>query len=71
MLAIYGGDDQRITSTQPAMEAAMTGAGKTFESVIYPGAGHAFNNDTGANYNEQAANDAWEKTLDWFRKYLG
>ena len=71
VLAIYGGNDQRITSTQPTMEAAMKRAGKTFESVVYPGAGHAFSNDTGANYNEQAANDAWQKTLAWFRKYLG
>ena len=71
MLAQYGGDDQRITSTQPTIEAAMKKAGKTFEAAIYPGAGHTFNNDTGANYNEQAANTAWEKTLAWFKKYLG
>ena len=45
-------------------------AGKTFEKHIYEGAGHAFNNDTGANYNEAAATQAWQRTLDWFTKYL-
>lgn len=44
--------------------------GKTFEKVIYPGAGHAFHNDTGGAWNQQAATDAWQRTLDWFKRYL-
>jgi carboxymethylenebutenolidase len=38
--------------------------------MIYAGAGHAFFNDTGGNYNAEAAKDAWGKTLAWFAKYL-
>lgn len=38
--------------------------------VIYEGAGHAFFNDTGVNYNANAAKDAWAKMLAWFEKYL-
>ncbi len=70
VLAIYGGEDQRINASIPAIEAAMQQNGKTFEKVIYPGAGHAFHNDTGPNYNQQAAYDAWERTLAWFKQYL-
>ncbi len=31
----------------------------------------AFFNDTGARYNPQAARQAWERALDWFRRDLG
>ncbi|HLZ10000.1 MAG TPA: dienelactone hydrolase family protein, partial [Chloroflexota bacterium] len=70
VLGIYGGDDQRIDAGIPAIESAMKQAGKIFEKQVYPGAGHAFNNDTGASWNEQASYDAWQRTLDWFKRYL-
>ncbi len=37
---------------------------------IYPGAPHAFFNDTRESYRPQAAADAWRRTLDWFRQNL-
>ena len=70
VLAIYGGRDTRITSTQPAIESAMQANGKTYAKVIYPDADHAFFNDTGTRFNEAAARDAWAQTLAWFGKYL-
>lgn len=66
----YGGDDARVNGTIPALEEALSGAGKTFEKHIYDGAGHAFNNDTGARYHEKSAVEAWGRTLGWFKKYL-
>jgi carboxymethylenebutenolidase len=66
----YGANDARVNNTIPALEETLTNAGKTFEKHIYEGAGHAFNNDTGANYNEAAATQAWQRTLDWFTQYL-
>ncbi len=71
VLAIYGGEDQRVNAGIPAIEEAMRQNGKTYEKIVYPGAGHAFNNDTGPAWNEQAAYDAWDKALAWFKKYLG
>jgi carboxymethylenebutenolidase len=45
--------------------------GKTYEFHMYEGAQHGFNNDTNeARYNEAAAELAWGRTLDWFRRYL-
>jgi carboxymethylenebutenolidase len=70
VLAIYGENDTRINSTIPAMEAAMAEHGKTFETVVYPGADHAFHNDTSSRYNPEAAQDAWARTLDWFDRYV-
>lgn len=70
VLGLYGETDQRITSAVPAIEEAMKQNGKTFEKMIYPGAGHAFHNDTGGAWNQQAATDAWQRTLDWFKRYL-
>jgi carboxymethylenebutenolidase len=66
----YGGNDARVNGTIPNLEKVMSENGKTFEKNIYEGANHAFNNDTGANFNEKAAVEAWTKTLAWFDKYL-
>lgn len=70
VLGIYGGSDQRIDAGIPAIEKAMKDNRKVFEKQVYPGANHAFNNDTGPSWNPDAAYDAWAKTLDWFKKYL-
>jgi carboxymethylenebutenolidase len=40
--AFYGGNDARITSMVPATTTAMRAARKTYEPVIYDGAGHGF-----------------------------
>jgi carboxymethylenebutenolidase len=70
VLAIYGERDTRINQGIPAIEEAMRQNGKIYEKVIYPDADHAFHNDTGQRYNREAAQDAWNRTLDWFGKYL-
>lgn len=46
--------------------------GKTYEFYMYPGAQHGFNNDTNEpRYNKAAADLAWGRTIDWFKRYLG
>jgi len=70
VLGQYGGNDSRIDAGIPAIEAAMKENKKTFQYYVYDGAGHAFNNDSGANYNAQAAQEAWARTLAWFEQYL-
>ncbi len=70
VLAIYGGTDTRINAGIPEIEAALKQNNKTFEKRVYDGAAHAFHNDTGANYNANAAKDAWAKTLAWLDKYV-
>jgi len=70
VLAFYGGKDTRITSGEPAMQAAMQKYHKTFEYMIYPEASHAFNRDTGPSYDPAAAKDAYSRSLAWLQKYL-
>jgi carboxymethylenebutenolidase len=70
VLAIYAGNDQRINQGIPPIEEAMKANNKVYEKVIYEGADHAFHNDTGGRYKPEAAQDAWSRTLAWFRKYL-
>lgn len=38
--------------------------------AIYPGAGHAFFDDTRSSYVPDAASDAWRRTIAFFTKYL-
>lgn len=70
VLVHHGEMDTRLAGTWPAYDAALTAAGVTHEGYIYPGAQHGFHNDTTARYDEAAAKLAWQRTLDWFNKYL-
>jgi carboxymethylenebutenolidase len=71
VLGIYGGEDHRITDTVPELAEVMEQAGKSFEYHIYPGAPHAFFNDTRPNYREEAAGDAWQRVLAFIDETLG
>ena len=62
--------DARINAGWPAFDAALTQAGVPHEGHIYPGANHGFHNDTTPRYDEAAAKQAWQRTLDWFDKYV-
>jgi carboxymethylenebutenolidase len=68
--AQYGELDERITGGWPAFDAALTEAKVPHEGHIYKGANHGFHNDTTPRYDEAAAKEAWQRTLDWFNKYL-
>jgi len=66
----FGELDTRINEGWPAYEQALKAAGKTYEAYIYPGANHGFHNDSTPRFDEAAAKLAWERTLNWFRRYL-
>ncbi len=71
VLGQYGGADDRITSGVPKLEEAMKKYGKSFEYKVYAGAPHGFNNDTSPRtYREEAAKEAWSRTLEFFKKHL-
>ena len=67
----YGGLDERINAGIPAYEEALKKNNKPYELYVYEGVNHAFHNDTApTRYNETAANLAWQRTIDFFGKYL-
>lgn len=70
VLAHYAELDTRLTSTWPAYDAALTAAKVPHAGYIYAKTNHSFHNDTTPRYDEAAAKLAWQRTLDWFDKYL-
>jgi carboxymethylenebutenolidase len=71
ILAHHGELDTRLAATWPAYDAALKEANVPHEGYIYPGAVHGFNCDaTPERYNKAAADLAWQRTTDWFNKYL-
>lgn len=70
VLGLYGEADQGIPVAQvEAMKAGLAAANKPAEFKIYPGAPHGFHADYRPSYRKEAADDAWERMQDWFRKY--
>jgi carboxymethylenebutenolidase len=68
LLSICGEEDTGVTAQEREREKMLEAKGKKVELVVYPNAKHAFFNDTRKEvYNPQAAQDAWKRTLDWFR----
>lgn len=58
--------------TVSALEAALGEAGVTVEMFVYPNAGPAFFDDTRPDaHAEDAARQAWIRTLEFLRKHLG
>jgi carboxymethylenebutenolidase len=70
LLGIFGAEDQGIPVDQvEKLAAAAATADVRAEVVRYPAAGHGFHRD-GTAYVEDAASDAWMRTLDWFADTL-
>lgn len=71
VLGLYGQNDQGIpVDSVKAMFAAFSEVNIDNDFHLYEGAGHAFFNDTRDSYNQQAAADAWQRTLSWFGQRL-
>ena len=73
ILGNFGGDDKGPTPDQvKAFEKALKKAGKKADFKIYPGAGHAFANVNNAwgGYREEAAKDAWARTVAFLKAEL-
>ncbi len=70
VLGLYGAADGGIpVETLTQLEAALKAAGNTrCEFVVYPDTPHAFYADYRPSYRKAAADDAWARTLAWFRK---
>ncbi len=72
----YAGNDARIDATIPAAKDGMKEAGKTYDPVVYEGAGHGFMragedpNGTEPNHagNVKARKKAWERWKELLKK---
>jgi carboxymethylenebutenolidase len=71
ILGFFGAEDQSIpVSEVRAFEETLSELGKDAEIKVYEGAGHAFANPSGRNYVEQAADDAWDRTVAFLNEHL-
>jgi carboxymethylenebutenolidase len=70
LLLHFAENDTGVNGGWPAYEEALKANNKVYTAHIYPGTQHGFHNDTTPRYNEAAAKLAWQRTLDFFNKYL-
>jgi carboxymethylenebutenolidase len=72
LLAFFGEEDEFIAQHEVReLEAALARSGQPHEVVLYPGAGHAFMNDTRpAAFRPEIARDAWGRLLRFLAAHL-
>ena len=71
LLGIFGAEDGSIpVEVVREMEATLEDLGKTVEVHVYDGAGHAFANPSGTRYEPEAAEAAWQETVEFLGEHL-
>lgn len=69
VIGFYGGKDTHIPTTHvDLMKKEVAASTSGSEVNVYPDADHGFNADYRPSYNKAASDDAWQKTLAWFKK---
>jgi len=66
----FAGLDKRVNEGWPAYEKALKEAKKDYVAFTYPDVNHGFHNNTTPRYNKEAAELAWNRSMDFFRKKL-
>ena len=67
LLLVFAATDPGVNATWPPYEAALKAAGVRYEAHVYPGTQHGFHNDTTPRFDADAARQAWQRTLAFFR----
>ena len=70
LLLHYAELDARVNKGWPDYEAALQANEKQYTAHMYPEANHGFHNDTTPRYNQDAAELAWQRTVDFFKAHL-
>ncbi|TLF44377.1 dienelactone hydrolase family protein [Maribacter aurantiacus] len=70
LLLHFGELDKRVNEGWPVYEAALKEHGKQYEAYMYENANHGFHNDTTPRYYREAAELAWKRTIEFFKKKL-
>jgi carboxymethylenebutenolidase len=66
----YAGLDERVNAGWPAYEEALKKYGKSYQEFTYPDVNHGFHNTSTPRYDKPAAELAWSRTMDFFKKHL-
>jgi len=71
IIGFFGDEDRGIPlDGVRRFESVLDSLGKSVDIHVYEGANHAFANPSGGRYKEDAAEDAWEKTMDFLTRHL-
>jgi len=71
ILGNFGEEDRAISiDSVREFQATLKTLHGDHEIYIYPNAGHAFANSDSANYNAEAAELVWKRTLAFLKKHL-
>lgn len=62
--------DKRVNSSWPDYEADLKANRNDYTMHMYAGANHGFHNDSTARYDEENAELAWKRTIEFFNKHL-
>lgn len=70
LLIHYAEDDPRVNAMRPDYEAALKANNADYQMHTYSGTRHGFHNNSTPRYNEEAADLAWTRTMEFFKKHL-
>lgn len=70
LLLHYAELDTHVNEGWPAYEKALKDGHKEYTVFIYADANHGFHNDTTPRYDKEAAQLAWQRTIDFFKQKL-
>lgn len=71
LLGHFGAEDRGIqVDAVRHMESTLRELGKEVTIHVYEGAGHGFANPSGQNYRQEAADQAWGRTTEFFGRHL-
>lgn len=62
--------DKRVNASWPDYEKDLKANNVQYSMHNYPAVNHGFHNDSTSRYNEEAAELAWKRTLEFFTKHL-
>ena len=66
----FGELDKRVNATWVDYEPALKTNNISYQAFVYPGTNHGFHNDSTGRYNEEAAELAWGRTIEFFKENL-
>lgn len=70
LLIHYAELDKRVNAGWPEYEASLKKYSKEYKAYVYKGVNHGFHNNTTPRYDKEAADLAWERTINFFRDKL-
>jgi carboxymethylenebutenolidase len=70
LLLQYAGLDKRVNAGWPEFEKVLNTNNIEHKAYFYPDVNHGFHNNTTPRFDQAAADLSWERTIDFFNKYL-